>query len=144
MHDASKLGAVEAGMLVGMEEERREVRRKSVGNLADPQQRVLKLPMCSHRIANSKGLGFEAREGSANLHLDFGVSKSSYLYLSARTTEKQDIVRLHNLLVNSKESLHTKTKCILSWHRREKRATLAACTSTLAVCAGLPRPVTHV
>lgn len=37
MHDASKSGAVEAGMLVGTEEERREVRRKSVGNLADPQ-----------------------------------------------------------------------------------------------------------
>lgn len=105
-------------MLVGMEEGvRREVRRKSVGHLADLLQRVFRLPMCFHKIARFKAS--EAREGSANLHLDFRVSKNLCFFLSAQTTEKQDIYKAHSLLVNSKEKLHTKTKCILFWHRRE-------------------------
>lgn len=94
---------MEAGVLVGMEEAaRREVRRKSVGHLAGLLQRVFRLPMCFHQIARFKAS--EAREGSANLHLDFRVSKNSCFFLSAQTTEKQDIYKAYRLLVNSKEN----------------------------------------
>lgn len=71
------------------EEERREVRRMSVGNLTDPQRRVSKLPMYSHQIADFKRLGSEPSERSANLDLDSGPPKNYYFYLSTQTTEKQ-------------------------------------------------------